>query len=255
MPPAPPSLDGSAAIGGVVYTMQLDPGLRREWRDVMSAFVWALRDCEDALLVLCLTSPEASIPQHVEAITRFHKRLSAMRHKCRILVLPDAISPEDMLRLAEGTTYHVNATRAEGACLPLQEMLAAGRPGISPAHSAMSDYFDADVGFVVESHPEPCWLPGDPTEKFRTTQHRLVWQSLHDQFQASYALARQPARYAALAERGRERMRQWAATDRVLPLLREALGPVILQAQQWPAGAPWLADRRESSGGKEDMAA
>jgi hypothetical protein len=131
-----------------------------------------------------------------------------------------------MLDLARATTYYVNATRAEGACLPLQEMLAAGRPALSPIHSAMQDYFGEDVGFVIASHPEPTHWPGDPRRHLKTTWARLVWQSMYDQFRASYAVAQHPQQYLNLATQARQRMMTWAGPAQVSRLMREALGTI-----------------------------
>ena len=47
--------------------------------------------------------------------------------------------------------------------------LAAGRPGISPSHTAIADYFDSEVGLVVESHPEPWPWPQDSRLRWRST--------------------------------------------------------------------------------------
>src|SRR5262249_9245527 len=136
----------------------------------------------------------------------------------------DYLSEAEMVKLAAASTYYVNPSRAEGSCLPLQNFLAAGRPGISPVHTAMADYFGGEVGFVVDSHPEPtCW-PHDPGKGLTTTWHRLVWQSLHDQFCIGYAVAKEDReRYQALAARGRDRAARFAGSESVWPRLEAAL--------------------------------
>jgi len=128
------------------------------------------------------------------------------------------------MELSRGSTYYINASRAEGACLPLQEFLAAGRPAISPNHTAMADYFDDRLGFTVASHPEPARWPHDPEGRFVSTWHRLVWQSLYDQLQASYEMAKgSTAGYRGLASEARNQMLNFASVERVWPLLSAAL--------------------------------
>ena len=53
-------------------------------------------------------------------------------------------------RLMATTAFIVNASHGEGQCLPLMEYLSIGKPAIAPCHSAMADYIDDAVGFVVQ---------------------------------------------------------------------------------------------------------
>jgi hypothetical protein len=94
-------------------------------------------------------------------------------------------------------------------------------------HSALAEYLSFDVGFPVESHPEPTSWPHDPSRGIRTTRHRLVWQSLQEQIWASYVAVRDAGWYAAMAERGRSRMKDFAAAEQVRPKLRQALAPLL----------------------------
>jgi len=140
----------------------------------------------------------------------------------------DYLSDDQMVELARASTYYVTATRAEGACLPLRDFLAAGRPGVAPMHTALGDYFGPDMGFTIDSHPEPtCW-PTDPSRRLTTTWHRIVWQSLFDQFRASYnAAARQPGHYLRLAESARWSLHRHASMEHVGPLLMAALDGLL----------------------------
>ena len=129
-----------------------------------------------------------------------------------------------MLALTQASTFWLSATRAEGACLPARDFLAAGRPLVTPAHSALAEYVDGDVAWVVDSHPEPTHWPHDPSQRLTTTWQRIVWQSLREQIRAAYDTATgDPARYARIAAQGRQRMRDTAAADAVWPRLRAAL--------------------------------
>src|SRR5262249_3785913 len=147
-----------------------------------------------------------------------------LQHRCKLAFVTDYLTNSQMVDLTRASTFYVNTARAEGACLPLQASLAAGRPGIAPGHTAFADYFHDNLGFPVASHPEPACWPHDPAQRLTTSWHRLVWQSLHDQLRASYQVARQDlAGYQELADRGREQMRGYGHSSAVWPLLSAAL--------------------------------
>src|SRR4029079_14909084 len=110
-------------------------------------------------------------------------------HRCRVVVITEFLNNDQMNDLMKFTTYYVNTSHAEGACLPLQQALAGGRPGLAPAHSAMADYMDDTVGFVIESHPEPSPWPHDPERRLETYWHRLVWSRLREAFVTSSEVA------------------------------------------------------------------
>jgi glycosyltransferase involved in cell wall biosynthesis len=215
-------------LSGIVYTSVFnveDP--RKNWQDMLSAFLLALADNDDASLVIKLVSPAERIAQDVGRVEECYRRLG-VRHRCKLQLVAGYLTDSEMRELIRGSTYYVNTSHAEGACLPLQEFLASGRPGIAPRHSALSDYFDDEVGFVVESHPEPAPWPHLPEQGYVTTRHRLVWQSLFDQFRTSYAIAATDVpKYRALARRARQRMQQFAGAERVAACLHEALRTIL----------------------------
>jgi glycosyltransferase involved in cell wall biosynthesis len=223
-------------LSGVVYTTIVNPfDPRKNWEDLLSAYLLALRDCDDATLVIKLA---VNLDLAGKAFRRlfWQYRQLPQDHRCKLALVAALLSDEQMAGLTRASTYYVNSAHAEGACLPLQNYLAAGRPGIAPVHSALAEYFQEDVGFVVASRPEPAAMPHVRHKLRRTIWHRLDWQSLHDQFRASYALAKEnPARYTALAERGRDRMAAFASAERVWPRLQAALGEVEPLLE--PAGA------------------
>ncbi len=227
-------------LSGVVYTSIFAPADgRKNWEDLISAFLLALRDQEDATLVLKLISRD---PAARNAVLFHYKRLD-LHHRCKLVVITDFLPEEQMFALAEATTYYINATRAEGNCLPLMNYLAAGRPGVTPVHTAIGDYFNRDLGFAVQSHPEPAAWPQDLRHRCRTTWHRLVWPSLVDQIRASYEIAKSDrSAYQRLAAGAREKMAQWASTETVWPRLRAALQEVTA-AKSLAAGDEKVAEK------------
>jgi glycosyltransferase involved in cell wall biosynthesis len=129
-----------------------------------------------------------------------------------------------MAELMRVTTFYVNTSRAEGACLPLQQSLAAGRPSIAPDHTAMADFMDDRVGFVPGSHPEPTYWPHDPEMRTETYWNRMVWSDLRDHLLAAAEMAEgDPGRYREMAEAAQARMEGYATRKVVEGALRETL--------------------------------
>jgi len=211
----------------IVYTSFVNPfDQRKNWGDLLSAFLLALRDHDDALLIIKLVTTPSLIPAALQRIADHYARVG-IAHRCKVAIVSSYLSDGQLVELTRLSTYYLTATRAEGACLPAQDFLAASRPVVGPSHTAMAEYLDPDVAFVVESHPEPTWWPHDPSKNLRTSWHRVVWQSLHDRIRESYEVAaRDRDRYARMAQSGRARMRDFAAPERVWPRLRAALDDV-----------------------------
>ncbi|SDW07843.1 MULTISPECIES: glycosyltransferase [unclassified Pseudomonas] len=193
-------------VSGVVYVSVLDPlDGQKNWLHLITAFCWALRDVEDATLLLKITQKDLSA-YYVELLTLL-SQLSPFN--CRVVVLHGDLADEQLIRLYGAATYYVNASRCEGVCLPLMEYMSCARPAIAPDHTAMRDYIDAEVAFVVKSSREPTPWPQDTRLLYRTLSYRPDWGSLKQAYQQSYAMARhQPNAYQAMASAASERMRR-----------------------------------------------
>lgn len=222
-------------LSGVVFTMILNPNdARKNWADLMTAFVHALRDQDDATLVLKFSTNERLAGGWVQEVRRQYSLLGKIKHRCKVVLITKSLTGEQMRSLTRATTFYANATRAEGACLPIMEAMAAGRPGLSPIHTAMTDYFDAKVGLVIDSSPEPVSWPGDATQQYSTTWARLSWQSLAEQISAAYKLAKNPAAYRKLSQAARDRLHAYANPDAVREKLEAALEsvqPTLVESQ------------------------
>jgi hypothetical protein len=214
-------------LSGIVYTSIFSPRDGRKNReDLLSGFVAALRDRADATLVVKLVSADSL---WIESALNYY-RTTGLAHRCKVVFITDYLSDEQLSALARASTYYLTTTKAEGCCLPLLNYLAAGRPGVAPCHTAISDYLGPEMGFVVHSSPERTLWPQDRRIRFKTTWHRLAWPSVIEQIRASYELARNDrAGYDALAAAARTRMTQWVGTEAVWPRLRDALDTLDLR--------------------------
>lgn len=211
-------------IGGLVFSSIFNLGDRRKNHlDLLSAYLLAFHDRDDVTLVIKLATNAAREHHEIGMFRHMYESLH-IKHKCRLVVITDFLTDEQMLELTRATTFYVNTSRAEGACLPLQQSLAAGRPSIAPDHTAMADFMDDRVGFVVGSHHEPtCW-PHDPELRTETVWHRLVWSDLRDHLLSAAAMIdERPEEYRAMADRARAQLAAYASQDVVEQAFRDAL--------------------------------
>lgn len=214
-------------LSGVVYTSIFNPfDQRKNWQDLLAGFLRALGDKEDATLVLKLAVSKTMLREGLHNLFCHYQRLR-IKHRARVAVVATYLSDEQMLELTRASAFYLNTSYAEGACLPLQDFLAAGRPGIAPAHTAMSEYIDSDVAFAPDWHSEPTHWPWDVERRPTTSWSRVDRRSLERQLRASYEVAtRDPERYRTMSRCGRRRMHELASAERVWPRLAAALALV-----------------------------
>jgi hypothetical protein len=223
---APQTLD----IEGVLFTAVLDfEDGRKNWGELVAAFVTAHRDTRDAVLLLRLAAPDAGWP------SQLYRWLALLpRFACRVLAVRAPLEPAAMDELVAATDWCVSVANAEGLGLPLQRFLAAGRPAIAPAHTALADLIAPEHAVVVASEEEPWRWPEEgmdegwswtqhPDDVGPTTRHRLSWPGLVDALAEGYRISRgAPSRYSEMAAAARRRMREAcseAAAEAVAALL------------------------------------
>lgn len=208
-------------IEGIIYTTVFNPlDGRKNWPDLVSAFVWAFKNAGDVTLVFKVI--HGDFEKVRELVTDAVFKL--MPFKCRVVVLHGYLNDTEYAKLIRESTYVVNTSSAEGQCLPLAEFMSAGKPAISPAHTAMEEYIDADNSFVVRSSAEAAWWQHDIRQAFRTRRYRVDWESLRDAYLESYRVATSdPARYARMARRAVESLRGYCSQARVEARLASVL--------------------------------
>lgn len=222
--PAAPTVR-DVMVDGVVYTTVLNPADgRKNWIDLVTAFCWAFRDTPDAVLLVKMTHHD--LEHYRVVLMTLLSRLAPF--SCRVVVLHGFLEDDQYQAMVAATDYYVNASSCEGLCLPLMEFLSAGKPALAPRHTAMADYLDERMGFVVEGALEPtCW-PHDPTGMLVTHRHRLNWQSLMEAFQRSHAVAiGQPQVYAQMSRAASARMEAFSSLQAVAGALESFIGDVL----------------------------
>lgn len=200
-------------LSGVVYTCVLNPeDGRKNWIDLISAFCWAFKDEGDATLIVKMvhSDPES---YRIKVMTHL-SRLSPF--KCRVLVVHGYLEVAEYRRLIEVSTFYVNSSACEGLCLPLVEYLCSGKPAISPRHTAMLDYINADMAVLVKSSIEPASFLHDPANRLCTRRYRQSWESLVQAYQTSYHIATcEPERYKLMSLAARSGLREFCSIEQV----------------------------------------
>lgn len=239
-PPSPaPAADASAllpepvpvelTLRGVVYTAVINPGdHRKNWLDMVSAFCWNFRYVADATLVVKMThhDPESyrvTLMTLLSRLAPFH---------CRVVVIHGFLEASQYSELVELSTFYVNTSVCEGLCLPLMEFLSCGKPAIAPRHTAMLDYLDESLAFIVDSARQPASWPHDSRALLTASLHRLNWESLVQAYQTSYEIAKSPQCYQIMSARAAQAMRDYCSIESV----NAALGP-FLERQLSPSAA------------------
>ena len=200
-------------LSGVVYTAILNPmDGRKNWDDIVTAFCWNFRNNPKANLILKMTHHD--FESYRIFLLTLLSRLSPF--ECRVLVLHGFIEQEKYNQLIQLSDFYVNASNSEGLCIPLMEFLACGKPAIAPAHTAMKDYIDPEIAFIVDSSIEiTCW-PHDKFAMNSTRRHRIHWASLRDAYKNSYDLfTNNQERYSGMSWSARDKIKNFSASDKI----------------------------------------
>ena len=211
-------------LSGLVYSSIFNLGdKRKNHHDLLSAYLLAFKDRSDVTLVIKLATNPVREHHEINIFKHMYKTLG-IQHQCRLVVITDFLTDQQMTDLIRVSTFYLNTSKAEGACLPLQQSLAAGRPSIAPDHTSMADFMDDKIGFVIRSFPEPTYWPHDPEMRTETYWNRMVWSDLRDHLLASAELVEEDLpRYREMAAQARSRMLRYASRDVVEVALRNAL--------------------------------
>lgn len=216
--------------GETLYTAILNPNDgRKNWEDIITAFVYALRDRPGATLLVKIANENLNM--FFEDIFTFYMRLHPFQ--CRIVFIHGYLSDQEYQQLILNSHYIVNASRGEGQCLPLMEFMSAGVPALAPRNTAMLDYIEAGNAFLVESSPELAYWPHDPRQVFRTFWHRINWQSLYQAFVDSEALCgRSTSGYRQMGEAAISSLQQFCSME----VARKRLGEFLARLQDEKGG-------------------
>lgn len=196
-PVEPDSSPVTLQLEGTVYTSVFNPeDGRKNWKDMVTAFCWAFRNDAAKTLILKMSHHNKSV--FMGDLLLLFSKLHPFN--CRIVAIHGFLSNEELADLMAATSFYVNASSAEGQCLPLLEFMAHGIPAIAPDHTAMETYINAENSFIVGSSLAPQAWPIDPRRAYRTTTQRISWDSLRQCFVDSSAMLEEhPARYQEMA--------------------------------------------------------
>jgi glycosyltransferase involved in cell wall biosynthesis len=216
------------ALEGVVYTAVFNPyDGRKNWLDLVAGFVWAFRNTPTATLICKLTRYDLEdglyrVLQHISQLGPF---------ACKVVLVQGLLSDPAYRQLIDATSYAVNTAFGEGQCLPLMEYMAAGRPAVAPAHSAMLDYITPANAFVVPTQVRQMWWPHDERRAMRCHHHLISFADYVRSLRESYRLARDDAgAYGRMSEAAVAAQRGFCSDEIATTRLREMLEPLAATA-------------------------
>jgi glycosyltransferase involved in cell wall biosynthesis len=209
-------------LDGVVLTSVFAPkDGRKNWHEILTAFLSAFKDTPDATLVLKMIG---HISHWWWELNDWLTRVPPFR--CRIVALHGYLSDVAYTQLIGATHWIVNGSNAEGLCLPLLEYMCAGRPAIAPTHTAMADYIRDTNALTVRSEEECAMWPQDARRRFTTVRHAIDWTSLRDAMREAYRITKSdPGRYAALSDGATATMQGFCSDAVIRDKLTNFLSP------------------------------
>jgi hypothetical protein len=176
----------------------------------------------------------------VESVQLVLEHLSKLgAFSCRVLVVHGLLDDEAYARLVTATSFAVNTSNGEGQCLPLMEFMSAGRPALSPLHTAMLDYISPANAFPIASHTRPAAWPHDERQAIRCLRHQISFADLVRRYRESYDVARaQPERYARMSAAAVAALEAYCSDEVVTTRLAEVLRYRGVSSDAMPLGAP-----------------
>jgi glycosyltransferase involved in cell wall biosynthesis len=213
-----------SATNGILYTAILNPNdARKNWEDIVTAFVYAFRDKPHVTLLIKITNHD--LKMFFRDIFTFFMELHPF--DCRLVFVHGYLDWQEYEQLIAQSHFIVNASRGEGQCLPLMEFMSAGVPAIAPRNTAMLDYVDESNAFIVSSSPELTYWPQDPRQVFRTLWQRIDWQTLHDAFRDSERAKRKDGRrYQKMSEAAISSLEKFCSMNVARERLRDFIGAI-----------------------------
>ncbi len=214
-------------LSGVTYTSVFCPvDGRKNWHDLLTAFVYAFRDQQDATLVMKLVHHDKKRASAV--VLQEMQKLHPFR--CRVVSVCGYLTEENYTQLVKGSSFTVNSSHGEGQCLPLMEFMSAGKPAIAPNHTAMAEYVTRSNSFVVKSSQEWTHWPHDPRSLLRCHRYRIDWESLRDAYLASWQVAHgDTARYASMSTNAVATLKTYCSHQAVAAGMRRFLKKIGLR--------------------------
>lgn len=210
---------------GVVFTSLFNPlDGRKNWMDMLTAFCTEFHDEPEATLIFKLG--HRRYEEALEHILMVLPKLGDFQ--CRVVLLSGFLANHAYRDLIRSSHFTVNTSYGEGQCLPLMEYLSAGKPAVAPQHSALSDYIDSDIAFIIDSAPDATAWPHDPRIAYRTLRQQIDWTSLCKAYRAAFECYReQPETYRAMARAAELRMERHCSLATAAERLSLFLNPVI----------------------------
>ena len=161
---------------------------RKDPFNLILAYLTEFTGDEEVALILKTYLAQAGELSQVRTQIANIKSGAKLPHRApRIFLVPGLLSDEEMADLVRAADVTVLTTKGEGFCLPAAESLACGTPVIVPNGSAFTDYVSEDVGYLVNTHPEPVYgMPNIPWYYSTQFWHKIDLMDLRKRMREAF---------------------------------------------------------------------
>lgn len=161
---------------------------RKDPFNLILAYLTEFSGDEDVALILKTYVAHAGDLTQVRAQIENIKKGAKLPHDApRIFLVPGLLSDLEMADLVRAADTTIFTTKGEGFCLPAAESLACGVPVIAPNGSAFTDYVTEDVGYFIDTHPEPVYgMPHIPWYYATQFWHKVDLMNLRKRMREAY---------------------------------------------------------------------
>jgi glycosyltransferase involved in cell wall biosynthesis len=152
---------------------------RKNLRAALRAFHAEFDRDEPVQFVIKTTVPGLSADQARNevrsACKSVHDGMKLKRPKQEIIIT-ERLSDEGLFALHSSCDVFVSTSYGEAWCLPAMEAMAMGRPPIVPDSTGFKDYLSSLEGWLVPTHPEPCFGAVDTFDDLYTAKES--WEAI-----------------------------------------------------------------------------
>jgi glycosyltransferase involved in cell wall biosynthesis len=130
---------------------------RKGWDVLFGAWAKAFNRNDDVCLIVRTSFRDVDMEAAIRRCLEWHGHDAAK--VAPIIVLPKKISQSQLVALYRSADAYVLPSRGEGFGLPYLEAMALGLPVIGTAWSGMTDFVDAQTGYLIDARLAPITSP------------------------------------------------------------------------------------------------
>jgi hypothetical protein len=149
---------------------------RKNFETLVMSFMYKFSNQKNLILLIKVIGDERELQKAKRAIDSLRSQFP--ENRAPILLLSGSHTENELLGIQKIADIYLNASSAEGICLPAIEHFLSGATLVVPSNSAFNDYFSPDEVFFFNVDTLPTHFPGDPKKILTTTWSPPVFSDL-----------------------------------------------------------------------------